>query len=145
MSMVIREQTVRTWAYCALLHISLLGSVPQWFGTMGESVFTLFQIMTLESWSMGIVRPVMDVFPLAWLYFIPFILLTTFAVLNLFIAVVVDAMQEMHRVEDEQKTGTEEVSLESRSSDEAHSTALILSELRELRAEVADLRAQKSG
>ncbi|MEM7653926.1 MAG: ion transporter [Pseudomonadota bacterium] len=130
----------------AVMATKLFGEAfPEWFGTIGSSLYTLFQVMTLESWSMGIVRPVMDVFPLAWLYFIPFILLTTFAVLNLFIAVVVDAMQEMHRVEDEQKTGTEEVSLESRSSDEAHSTALILSELRELRAEVADLRAQKSG
>ena len=130
----------------AVMATKLFGEAfPEWFGTIGSSLYTLFQVMTLESWSMGIVRPVMDVFPLAWLYFIPFILLTTFAVLNLFIAVVVDAMQEMQRVEDEQKTGAEEVSVESRSGDEARSTALILSELRELRAEVADLRAQKSG
>ena len=45
-----------------------------WFGTIGDSLFSLFQIMTLESWSMGIARPVMEKFPLAWLFFIPFIL-----------------------------------------------------------------------
>jgi hypothetical protein len=49
--------------------------------------------MTLESWSMGIVRPVMEVYPYAWAFFVPFILLTTFAVLNLFIAIIVNAMQ----------------------------------------------------
>ena len=66
---------------------------PEWFGTIGSSAYTLFQIMTLESWSMGIVRPVMEVFPHAWLFFVPFILVTSFAVLNLFIGIIVDAMQ----------------------------------------------------
>ena len=51
--------------------------------------------MTLESWSMGIVRPVMKEFPLAWLFFVPFILVTTFAILNLFIGIIVDAMQQI--------------------------------------------------
>ena len=67
----------------------------EWFGTVGSSMYTLFQIMTLESWSMGIVRPVMKEFPLAWLFFVPFILVTTFAVLNLFIGIIVDAMQQI--------------------------------------------------
>jgi len=58
-------------------------------------MYTLFQIMTLESWSMGIVRPVMKEFPLAWLFFVPFILVTTFAILNLFIGIIVDAMQQI--------------------------------------------------
>ncbi len=67
---------------------------PEFFGTLGASAYTLFQIMTLESWSMGISRPVMEVFPYAWIFFVPFILLSTFVVLNLFIGVVVSAMQE---------------------------------------------------
>ena len=64
-----------------------------WFGTIGDSMYSLFQIMTLESWSMGIVRPVMEKYPYAWAFFVPFILITTFAVLNLFIGIIVDAMQ----------------------------------------------------
>ena len=66
---------------------------PEWFGTIGTSAYSLFQIMTLESWSMGIVRPVMERFPYAWMFFVPFILVTTFTMLNLFIAVIVNAMQ----------------------------------------------------
>ena len=66
---------------------------PQWFGTIGESLYSLFQIMTLESWSMGIVRPVMVEFPWAWLLFVPFIVATSFAVLNLFIGILVNTMQ----------------------------------------------------
>jgi voltage-gated sodium channel len=66
---------------------------PQWFGTLGRSLYTLFQIMTLESWSMGISRPVMETFPYAWAFFIPFILVATFTILNLFIAIIVNAMQ----------------------------------------------------
>ena len=66
---------------------------PQWFGSIGASLYTLFQVMTLESWSMGISRPVMEQFPYAWLFFVPFILVATFTVLNLFIAIIVNAMQ----------------------------------------------------
>jgi voltage-gated sodium channel len=66
---------------------------PDWFGTIGHSLYTLFQIMTLESWSMGISRPVMEQFPYAWAFFIPFILVATFTMLNLFIAIIVNAMQ----------------------------------------------------
>jgi len=68
-------------------------SFPQWFGTIGESLYSLFQIMTLESWSMGIVRPIMEVYPWAWLLFVPFIVATSFAVLNLFIGILVNTMQ----------------------------------------------------
>lgn len=62
------------------------------FGTVGRSLFALFQLMTLESWSTGIVRPVMDLYPYAWVFFVAFILITTFAVLNLFIAIIVNSM-----------------------------------------------------
>jgi voltage-gated sodium channel len=75
---------------------------PQWFGTLGQSMYSLFQIMTLESWSMGIVRPVMEVQPYAWTFFIPFIMVTTFTVLNLFIGIVVDAMATVKEAEQEE-------------------------------------------
>jgi len=74
---------------------------PQWFGTLGESFYTLFQIMTLESWSMGIVRPIMEVHPFAWTFFIPFIFMVTFIMINLIVAVVVDAMAEINNNEHE--------------------------------------------
>ncbi len=69
---------------------------PQWFGTLGSSAFSLFQIMTLESWSMGIVRPVMEIYPHAWAFFVPFILVTTFAVVNLIVGLIVNSMQDAH-------------------------------------------------
>jgi len=79
----------------AVMATKLFGAdFEAWFGTVGRSAYTLFQIMTLESWSMGIVRPVMDVYPYAWVFFVPFILLVTFAVLNLFIAIIVNSMQD---------------------------------------------------
>jgi len=107
-------------------------SFPDWFGSLGASFYTLFQIMTLESWSMGIVRPVMEVYPLAWLFFVLFILLTTFAVLNLFIAIVVDAMSVTDHEEQEQTRA-----LVTTDHDE------LMSELRALRSEIANLRAQR--
>lgn len=67
---------------------------PEWFGTLGETFYTLFQVMTLESWSMGIARPVMETFPAAWIFFVPFVLLSSFVVLNLFIAIIVNGMSD---------------------------------------------------
>ena len=82
----------------AVLATNLFGiHFDEWFGHVGRSMYTLFQIMTLESWSMGIVRPVMGVFPMAWIFFIPFILVTSFAVINLFIGVIVDAVQSQRQ------------------------------------------------
>ena len=80
----------------AIMSVHLFGETfPQWFGTLGESFYTLFQIMTLESWSMGIARPIMEVHPYAWVFFVPFIFIVTFIMINLIIAIVVDAMNEI--------------------------------------------------
>lgn len=79
---------------------------------------------------MGIVRPVMEVHPYAWAFFVPFILCTTFTVLNLFIGVIVSAMQDEHEStaeEDRQAIHDE--------------TAEVLQEVKALRAELADLKS----
>jgi voltage-gated sodium channel len=115
----------------AVMATKLFGAAfPDWFGSIGASLYSLFQIMTLESWSMGIVRPVMAEFPLAWAFFVPFILVTTFTVLNLFIAVVVSAMQSEH------EAGHQEVEAEAHRERE-----VIASEVRRLSTEIAALRA----
>ena len=109
------------------------GDFPQWFGTIWNSLYSLFQIMTLESWSMGIVRPVMEVHPYAWAFFVPFILIATFTMLNLFIAVVVNAMQSYHDME----TGHTETS---------HSEhAELLAEVRALREDLQALKSERGG
>ncbi|MEQ8665093.1 MAG: ion transporter [Rhodospirillales bacterium] len=105
---------------------------PDWFGNLGLSAFTLFQIMTLESWSMGIVRPVMTEFPYAWVFFVPFILVVTFAVLNLFIAIVVNAMH------DEAQAAANEA--EAEQADEGGGG--VLAAVERLEHEVRALRAQ---
>lgn len=83
---------------------------------------------------MGIVRPVMEEFPYAWAFFVPFILLTTFAVLNLFIAIVVDSMSREHAAEDEALRGALGGEHEE-----------IMRELKALRGEVAALKRERDG
>ncbi|MBO6771668.1 MULTISPECIES: ion transporter [unclassified Thalassospira] len=118
----------------AVMATKLFGQgFPDWFGTIGASLYSLFQIMTLESWSMGIVRPVMESYPLAWLFFVPFILVTTFAVLNLFIAIVVDAMSTHVDVEENKTRGEIEFDHQE-----------IMQELRALRQEMSKLSAAQS-
>lgn len=107
------------------------GAFDEWFGTLGRSLYSLFQIMTLESWSMGIVRPVMATYPQAWVFFVPFILITSFAVLNLFIAIIVNSM---HEVADEEG-----------GKDRDDALIALTKEVAALRADIAAQRISKGG
>lgn len=107
------------------------GTHPQFFADIGASAFTLFQVMTLESWSMGVARPVIAEHPFAWIFFVGFIVLTSFAVLNLFIAVIVDSMQSKHFDAEDQRQQM------------AHDERVqLLDEVRALRIELAELRSE---
>jgi voltage-gated sodium channel len=104
---------------------------PEQFGAIPTTLLTLFQLMTLDGWSGEIVKPVLEKHPYAWLFFIPFILISAFVVLNLFIGVVVSAMQ----AEAEANAQTRDVAEQDRDAE-------ILTELRALRAEVAVLQGK---
>lgn len=78
-----------------ILATNIFGSeFPDWFGSLGRSVYSLFQIMTLESWSMGIARPVIAKFPYAWVLFVTYIMLTTFIVLNIVVGIVLNSISD---------------------------------------------------
>lgn len=108
---------------------------PEWFGSIGRSLYTLFQVMTLESWSMGIARPVMEAFPYAWAFFIPFILIATFTMLNLFIAIIVNAMQSF--TEDERNAAADAADVARQ-----HIEAELHAEFRAMRDEMRVLRQE---
>ena len=110
----------------AVLATNLFGATaPEFFGDLGTSLFTLFQVMTVEGWP-DIARSVMAQSPYAWIFFVAYLLIATFMVLNLFIAVVVNAMQS-------------QVTEDLKGDGEAH-TRLILDEVRALRQEIEALR-----
>ncbi|WP_445425770.1 MULTISPECIES: ion transporter [unclassified Alishewanella] len=116
----------------AVMATKLFGEAfPEWFGSLGATLYTLFQVMTLESWSMGISRPVMEQFPYAWAFFVPFILIATFTMLNLFIAVIVNAVQSMH--DEEHK---DEIDAKQQLQQD------LVAQMQQLQAELAALRAQ---
>jgi voltage-gated sodium channel len=106
---------------------------PEWFGHLGRSFYTLFQVMTLESWSMGIARPVMENFPYAWAFFVPFILVATFTMLNLFIAIIVNAMQSYSEKEQQETVGAVEQA-------RTHIEADLHAEVRAMREENRELK-----
>jgi len=112
----------------AVMGTQLFGAVfPENFGTLGRTLYTLFQVMTLESWSQGISRPVMAAFPMAWLYFISFILITAFVVLNLFIGIIVSTMQEKHYEEEAARAAD----IEARAHQEREEMLLLIREINE--------------
>ncbi|CAM3057365.1 ion transporter [Actinomyces slackii] len=148
----------------AVMSTAMFGpAFPDWFGNLGRSLYTLFQVMTLESWSMGIVRPVMEHSPWAWAFFVPFILISAFTMLNLFVAVIVDTMSQMdarHQGDDDaadaaEASGTAADDAAASGAEPADPPAdlpadppadlsgEILAELRALREEVAALRAER--
>ncbi len=120
----------------AVMATKLFGTIaPQYFGDLGTTLFTLFQTMTGEAWP-DIAREVMAEAPMAWIFFVIYILISSFAVLNLFIAVIVSGM--------EKTVANDLVEAEDRhAADQAVSDALILEEVRALRREVAELREQQ--
>ena len=119
----------------SVLATKLFGaSFPTWFGSLGASAYSLFQIMTLESWSMGIVRPVMEVYPWAWAFFVPFILITSFAVVNLVVAVIVNSMQTLHELEKKDEREVERQIVHEE-------TEALAVEIRALRHELGEVKA----
>ncbi|HEY7591744.1 MAG TPA: ion transporter [Actinophytocola sp.] len=112
------------------------GISPLYFGDLGTTLFTLFQTMTGEAWP-EVARSVMAQAPLSWIFFVVYILVSSFAVLNMFIAVIVSGMErevtdDLARAEDQH------------AADQAASDKAILDELRALRAEIAALRTERT-
>jgi voltage-gated sodium channel len=102
-------------------------SSPEQFGSLGSSAYTLFQVMTFDDWSAGVVRPLMEEHPYAIVFFLTFILFSTFVALNLFIGIIVTA------IDSETKENAPKLMHPS------HDSGVLLAELRALRAEVAAL------
>jgi voltage-gated sodium channel len=115
----------------AVMATTLFGpKVPQHFGDLGASLWTLFQTLTGEAWP-DIADDVMAQYPMAWIFFLIFILISTFVVLNLFLAVIVGAMESVKDAEEAEM----EAALEETEAD-------IKAELALLRQEIRDLREQ---
>jgi voltage-gated sodium channel len=113
------------------------GVVPAYFGDFGTTLFTLFQVMTGEAWP-DIARDLMAEVPLAWIFFVVFILISSFAVLNLFIAVVVSAMEAEIAAERAVEEAEQEAAAQERDR-------VLLEEVRALRSEIAELRRSGVG
>lgn len=104
---------------------------PQWFGNVWQSLFTLFQVMTLESWSMGIARPVIAVYPAAWAYFITYVVISSFVILNIVVALVLNSLTE---VTERAKANEESKKSSAPALEIANSLEIIEAELKKLRA-----------
>ena len=121
------------------------GDNPNLFGTLGDSLFTLFTVMTLEGWTNDVARPVMQNHPYAWVFFVVYIVITTFMVLNLFIGVVVNAMQEEASKADAEEREVEREMIQEEAAPILAAVKSLRTEVAELRAELAGRRAQTSG
>ncbi|GAA0206210.1 hypothetical protein GCM10008919_06820 [Selenomonas dianae] len=87
---------------------------PELFGNIGGSIFTLFQVMTFESWATAVARPIMEMHPYSWVYFLVFILLTSITLLNVMVGIVVEAVGTISEAVKREQNAAEE---ENTSSD----------------------------
>jgi voltage-gated sodium channel len=113
--------------YCgAIIAVKLFRDVsPEHFGTLGTTFFTLFKMMTLEGWP-DIADAVIAKSPNAWIFFVVFIILTTFTTLNLLFGIIVDAMNKTREEEEDN-----ELALASGSGDPAKVAAAKLAAMEE--------------
>ncbi|MBL1353017.1 MAG: ion transporter [Zetaproteobacteria bacterium] len=66
---------------------------PEHWGNLGISLLTLFRIVTLEDWT-DLMYTAMAAYPYSWVFFVSFVIVGTFVIINLFIAVVIDNLDE---------------------------------------------------
>ncbi|PWA09452.1 voltage-gated sodium channel [Pueribacillus theae] len=68
---------------------------PEYFGNLQLSLITLFQVFTLESWASGVFRPIFEEIGWSWLYFVSFIIIATFIMINLIVGEIVNNAQKI--------------------------------------------------
>jgi len=107
------------------------------FGDLPKSAYSLFQVMTMDGWRFEVVQKVIDDGnPYAWIFFMIFIFIASFAILNLFIALVVEALAS------EQKAvlveGLEEIEEDIDEAEGQRSEMVRL--MTSMRAEIAELK-----
>lgn len=116
--------------------------VKQLFGDLPSSAYSLFQVMTMDGWRFEVVQKVVDDGnPYAPFFFLIFIFIASFAVLNLFIALIVDALAEEQRAAAEEALEDIEEDVEEGFEEADRERDEIILMLQELKAEIAELKA----
>lgn len=128
----------------AIMANNLFGDTfPQWFGSLPRTLLTLFQVMTFDSWSSGILRTVMTEYPLAWLFFVPYVAVSAFTMVNLFVAVMVDSMQMLNaRGADDSQAGLSGAAGVAEDPASASQVAQLTRDIAALQSSIAILHAR---
>lgn len=132
----------------AVMGTTLFRGAPG-FSDLGETALTLFQLSQFDGWGETIAMLEEHGHPYAWAFVMIFTIIGAFAVLNLFVGVIVEAVQEapksvvsqIKRDIDEMEGSVEHI--QEAQEDAAKVRQRILEELGALRAEVAALRAER--
>ena len=116
--------------------------VTELFGDLPRSAYSLFQVMTMDGWRFEVVQKVIDDGnPYAWMFFLIFIFIASFAILNLFIALIVDSLAAEQQAIIEEGLDEIEGELEGELMTAEKERAAVLSAIQEMRSEIAALRA----
>ncbi|MEO0608245.1 MAG: ion transporter [Pseudomonadota bacterium] len=118
--------------------------VRQLFGDLPSSAYSLFQVMTMDGWRFEVVQKVVDDGnPYAPFFFLVFIFVASFAVLNLFIALIVDALAAEQRAATEEHLDVIEEDMDEEFGEADKERDVIIEMLADLKKEIAELKAAK--
>jgi voltage-gated sodium channel len=71
---------------------------PEQWGNIGEAMLSLFQILTLENWPQYL-EAGQAIYPASWIFFVSYVLLASFLVINILIAIIINSVEEVHEAE----------------------------------------------
>ena len=113
--------TIIVYVYALVGHRSFGEHDPEHWGDLGVSASSLFQIVTLDDWA-KFMNIATEAQPLAWIYFVSFVIISAFVVINVFIAIIIenlgeDKKERLHALE--APASREEVLRELRSTQQA--------------------------
>ena len=109
--------SIFAYAY-AIIGTNVFGdSYPLFFGNLGNSLLSLIQIITFDSWVSQIARPIIQAYPWAWLYFITYAFTAAYVLMNVIVGIIVDCMgNERERQKSKQNSQKKDVTLETLSN-----------------------------
>jgi voltage-gated sodium channel len=117
---------------------------PASWGNIGDAMLSLFQILTLENWPEYLERG-QEIAPASWIYFVSYILIASFLVINILIAIIINSVEQVHQAEREEERAQRDAEAVAEGETVAERLAEVHEALEKLEAQLAEGRGDLPG
>jgi voltage-gated sodium channel len=119
-------------------------SIPEDWGDIGTAMLTLFVMLTLENFPVYMDRG-MEVHSWSWIYFVSFVLIAAFIVINVFIGIVLNSLEEAREIERRRRVGIGVETVDFAPAPVMERIKMLRAALDELEQELAAGHRERSG